>query len=868
MASSPGLKKQDTVFLTAEILDVDDEKNTCTINVNGISIEIDKETLSKSQLVALQQAQKKQKPDVKPKSNTFFSDMNIGRQIVISRWTELVKRTNNIDDDDTIQPSELMEIESSQECDAWFLRECPQTQRLCFILQFYKIWIEHQSLNNEKVLKTTFSYMVELLEALKGYSYKQLMNDFHHLKSYHINISQKDTTDDIFKYFKKNCTDSNQCHDKNCRSYSRNTRDREMCRNAQYRRNLYFIRDNLTNGRNNNNRKGRIKNGNKNNVNDFVDVEVEECNIQDLLDTIHSSLIHYDFHDMTLSNKFVTHFEGKTVDDTERKKGNENDDEKRNESDDDQIEENGGQKHSGEYGFGIAFKYTDKSSTSSYYCPKKYPNLKQELLNNSISHLDKFEYASIAKKAEGFLDTWNAKQKMQAKSMGTWNANYGIKAGNSAQVQHILVLMSYTNFDALQREFKKTYRKKYPNEPRKEVTKRHQEIANWASLLDQCMTFYSERLTDDNARFYHGINCQLKFTQFQAFFLCPTSTTTIPTIAYNFASSEGVVIALTKADTRGPVFVNVSFLSDYPKEEERLIMCNNWSFNNIIYKGMSTKYYVKCLKLFQKITNGSFISHDKQLFQIKYQKTVVRMMDNFMNKKFEENIPSYLQTLFNHFCNNIDTIWINEEQFTSYIPELQSYLMIKEVKTRFSRLMGKSDNMEFGKFSKYVQENVNKDLELQKVSHFKWKIDGQQLDSFWRGKQIKGEDIKCDISHLGGNNNNNSSNNNNNNNKKPKTKKNKNHQFVFYPLCKQHTVKDDGRFRYGLKLESYPEYINSFTFRFEFSIPEIKFYDGETMESKGKGAVGDNRFESAKLKKLQNGFTIEIIISIRSASLH
>jgi len=38
------------------------------------------------------------------------------------------------------------------------------------------------------------------------------------------------------------------------------------------------------------------------------------------------------------------------------------------------------------------------------------------------------------------------------------------------------------------------------------------------------------------------------------------------------------------------------------------------------------------------------------------------------------------------------------------------------------------------------------------------------------------------------------------------------------------------------------------------------------MESKGKGAVGDNRFESVKLKELTS-FDIEIIISIRSVSL-
>ena len=102
---------------------------------------------------------------------------------------------------------------------------------------------------------------------------------------------------------------------------------------------------------------------------------------------------------------------------------------------------------------------------------------------------------------------------------------------------------------------------------------------------------------------------------------------------------------------------------------------------------MSTKYFVKCLKLFQKIINGSFIIHDKQLFQIKYQKTLLRLMDNYMLKKFDDNIPSYLQTLFNYFCDNIDTIWINENQFESYIPDLQNYLMTKEVKTGFSKFM-------------------------------------------------------------------------------------------------------------------------------------------------------------------------------------
>ena len=88
---------------------------------------------------------------------------------------------------------------------------------------------------------------------------------------------------------------------------------------------------------------------------------------------------------MTLSNKFVTHFEEKTIDDI----SSSNDDCKK----------------SDEYGFGIAFKYANKSSSSSYYCPKKYIDLKTELLENQISSLDKFEYESLQQKAVQLLES-------------------------------------------------------------------------------------------------------------------------------------------------------------------------------------------------------------------------------------------------------------------------------------------------------------------------------------------------------------------------------------------------------------------------------------------------------------------------------
>ena len=101
------------------------------------------------------------------------------------------------------------------------------------------------------------------------------------LRNYHININQLNKTDDAYIYFRKNCKCNHS--QQNCPSYRRNTRDREKCRDATYRRGLYFL-----------------------NINDKDDIK--EINLQNLLDTIHSSLIHYDVNNMILSGKFVTNF--------------------------------------------------------------------------------------------------------------------------------------------------------------------------------------------------------------------------------------------------------------------------------------------------------------------------------------------------------------------------------------------------------------------------------------------------------------------------------------------------------------------------------------------------------------------------------
>eukprot|EP01083_Nonionella_stella_P167344 562168_1 len=236
------------------------------------------------------------------------------------------------------------------------------------------------------------------------------------------------------------------------------------------------------------------------------------------------------------------------------------------------------------------------------------------------------------------------------------------------------------------------------------------------------------------------------------------------------------------------------------------------------------------------------------------------MMHDCMNQdkdvEQKSKIPPYVRTLFDHFCHHLDTIYINKLEFEHYIPALQKYLGTtaaamkspgsKTKKSKFGKFGSKSKTeenvLEPGVFAQYLK------IKVQNVSHFEWIIEGKDVDTFWKGKWIKGKPIECTMSHL-------------------MDRDVRKHKFVFTPQCRQHTINTkDGRFCYGLELNKYPQGVKAFTFRFEVCIPEIEFYDAETMRSQGTGAFGDNRFDSFQLNKFQ-AFSMHVIISMRSVSL-
>ena len=90
-----------------------------------------------------------------------------------------------------------MEIDCSEHCDSWTLKDCDQCKRILFCLSYYRLWIEHKYKQQQLKKKTKNKkrnddnnvykdFLSEFIDSLKYYSSVQMLNDFHHIKQFHI----------------------------------------------------------------------------------------------------------------------------------------------------------------------------------------------------------------------------------------------------------------------------------------------------------------------------------------------------------------------------------------------------------------------------------------------------------------------------------------------------------------------------------------------------------------------------------------------------------------------------------------------------------------------------------------------------------
>merc|ERR1712154_67137 len=528
--------------------------------------------------------------------------------------------------------------EFEEECDGNHGAGCHGMKRIKFIMKHYSNWMKFKSskqddqesdddssdgdssdgggsgidleerANRESLRR--FEWMSDFFKELGGYSYVELSDDFEHIRDFHMKLNKNKTNETIL-YFDSSL---GKCVDKECCCLARHCRDRHIDNiNEKKRRDIFFIDDEDKKQKKegqgeenkNKNKNGRTK---KKIIKQKTVKEnrmYSEINLQTKLDTIHITLRH---HHLRLINtdKFITKIYGN--------------DKKQDVDDGDDKKEDDIFRRMTKYSFGESITYWD--SKHHRYCDSKYADIRSELLNNKIYPLSADLYATIKNRAISFLKTKKGQNIISLREHD-WMKKWKILKNSVITVDHIIALLCYVNVTALRRVFKlhgfvrckleknEKSKKNKDYESRDVLLGRHREIWHWSRLLLECVHCYGIPLSS-SFNYYHGIDCKLLFNRFNVMFDIPTSLTLNRDIAYNLSRTinygRGIAIELSHGGLSDlqSLSLDLSYLSDYPSEEEQLVFHSYLSFNDVIINRMHHDEWLKILRFWYKIKEGFF----------------------------------------------------------------------------------------------------------------------------------------------------------------------------------------------------------------------------------------------------------------------
>lgn len=206
-------------------------------------------------------------------------------------------------------------------------------------------------------------------------------------------------------------------------------------------------------------------------------------------------------------------------------------------------------------------------------------------------------------------------------------------------MKHLLALKLYTDFDVLQREFRKSYRAPYS-----EDGDRLRSFARWRDLLEETFLKFNE-VTQDHEQpkiLYHGINNTMPIASFSGKNYGPSSTTTDLHVARSFAGKNGMILVLKPKASQYKV-LNISWVSDYPDEKEYLIFDHEVEVQAVILSSDYDQYY----HYYHGVLGPNFRSMSTPIGHISYpdQKRIVRYFDHLNQLKTDSLLDLRLDSV-------------------------------------------------------------------------------------------------------------------------------------------------------------------------------------------------------------------------------
>lgn len=210
-----------------------------------------------------------------------------------------------------------------------------------------------------------------------------------------------------------------------------------------------------------------------------------------------------------------------------------------------------------------------------------FKHLKQEMMNNPYSPITEKTWNGILKKCDKIL-----KGEFSSQRKNRWSK---LLRENKIGMKHLVALKLYTDFDLLQREFRKSFRAPFNRD-----RKRLQAFVHWRDALQETFAKFSG-ISDAYAlsqpkTLFHGINSVMCLDQYAGQYSGPCSTTTDLHVARSFAGKNGMILVIKPLASPFKV-LDISWISDYPDEREFLLFDHCMEIQTWVLSSDYDQYY-------------------------------------------------------------------------------------------------------------------------------------------------------------------------------------------------------------------------------------------------------------------------------------
>ena len=141
--------------------------------------------------------------------------------------------------------------------------------------------------------------------------------------------------------------------------------------------------------------------------------------------------------------------------------------------------------YSNECAFGRKFEYWPHCESSPYYVRRKYANLKLEVMDNRFCPLEIGKFIEIHIKANRLLNESNVLKRIRCDG----DNQQGLGQDVVLNIQNVMALILYTDFDILTAHLVATYCPVSELETDEQLVNRHREFWNWSKLLLSCVSW-------------------------------------------------------------------------------------------------------------------------------------------------------------------------------------------------------------------------------------------------------------------------------------------------------------------------------------------------------------------------------------------